>query len=100
MPNKNPNFLESIEFQEDFPPFKWVTDDTKWTKIEFWWEKEVQKMIEFYLKNKNNSPENTEKKSDEEIKKNAERFKINCVLGNNWGGKSRLFGKYWFVYKN
>jgi hypothetical protein len=40
-------------------------------------------MIEFYLKNKNNLPENTDKKTDEEISKNAKRFKINCVLGNN-----------------
>jgi ABC-type cobalamin/Fe3+-siderophores transport system ATPase subunit len=35
--------------------------------------------------------ENSENKSDKEIKDNSERFKINCVLGNNGGGKSRLF---------
>ena len=85
MSENTPNFLKSITFEEDFPPFK------KWTPIEFWGEKEVQNMIEFYLKHKNNSPENTDKKSDEEISDNAKRFKINCVLGNNWGGKSRLF---------
>lgn len=70
-----PNFLESIKFEEEFLPFK------KDTKIEFWGEQKVQRMIEFYLKNK----------WIENYKENAERFKINCVLGNNWGGKSRLF---------
>lgn len=80
-----PNFLESIKFEKEFLPFK------NQTEIKFWWEKEVQRMIEFYLKNQNNLPENKDKKTDEEISKNAERFKINCVLGNNWGGKSRLF---------
>ena len=74
MPENKPNFLENIQFQEDFPPFK------KTTEIKFDWEKEVQNMIEFYLKNK----------WIKNYKKNAERFKINCVLGNNWGGKSNL----------
>ena len=74
-------FLEEIEFENNFPPFK------KLDKLSFCWEKEVQNLIEFYLKNK---PKN-EGKSDKEIEKNTKRFKINCVLGNNWGGKSRLF---------
>lgn len=71
-----PNFLESVEFLDDtFYPFK------SWKPIIFWGEKEGQRMIEFYLKNK----------WIENYKENAKRFKINCVLGNNWGGKSRLF---------
>ncbi len=77
------NFIKKIKFNEDFAPFK--KDD----EIFFGGEKEVQNLIEFYLKNK---PENKDK-TEKEIKKNAERFKINCVLGNNWGGKSKLFEK-------
>lgn len=82
-------FIESIEFKEWkdwektlFPPFKWGD------KVFFWGEDEMQKLIEFYLKDKEI------KNSQWEIisaKDNANRFKINCVLGNNWGGKSRLF---------
>ncbi len=65
--NKN-SFIEKIEFAEDFPPF------SSGDKIEFWWKKEVQDLMEFHLKDK----------------ENASRFKINCVLGNNWGWKSNL----------
>ena len=83
-------FIESIEFKKwskweenPFPPFKW------WDKVFLWGEAQMQKLIEFYLKDK------TIYKSDEKTvlsaKKNSERFKINCVLGNNWGGKSKLF---------
>lgn len=81
MPDKKPNFLESIAFQEDFPPFK------NQTEIKFWWEKEVQRMIEFSLKDKERKDLKWNIISP---KDNAERFKINCVLGNNWGGKSNL----------
>ena len=81
MTNPEPNFLKSIKFEKDFHPFK------EWTEINFWWEEEVQRMIEFYLKNQ----------KVENYKKNSERFKINCVLGNNWGGKSRLFE--WILQK-
>ena len=84
MPENKPNFLESIQFQEDFPPFK------ESTAIKFWWKDEVQRMIKFYLKNQNNLLEKSEQKTDKEISENVKRFKINCVLGNNWGGKSRL----------
>lgn len=74
------NFIKKIKFEEEFLPFK--KDD----EVVFWGDSEVQELIEFYLKN--NNPDD---KPDEEIKRNAWRFKINCVLGNNWGGKSRLF---------
>ena len=96
MPENKPNFLESIQFQKKFPPFKWSTDDKKWTKIQFWWEKEVQNMIEFYLKDKERKDLKWNIISP---KDNAERFKINCVLGNNWGGKSRLF-RWLYAIKN
>lgn len=68
-------FIEKIKFEEIFPPF------AEWQEIEFWWEKQIQDLIEFYLRSK----------WVENYKKNSERFKINCLLGNNWGGKSRLF---------
>lgn len=80
-------FIEKIEFKEDFLPFKWPKKDEDWKLIEkgdeifFWGKKEMQDLIEFYLKGK----------CVGNYKKNSERFKINCVLGNNWGGKSRLF---------
>ena len=80
----NPNFLKSIQFEKNFPPFE------KWTKIEFWGEIKVQNMIEFYLKNK----------WVENFKENAERFKINCVLGNNWGGKSSLLLANYTLWNN
>ena len=75
------NFINSLKFNEDFAPLR--KDD----EIKFWGETEMKNLIEFYLKNK---PENKDI-SDKEIKENAGRFKINCILGNNWGGKSRLF---------
>ncbi len=61
------NFKDTIE-EKDIIPFK------KDCKINFWWEKEIQKLISFY---KNDAV--------------AKRFKINCILANNWGWKSRLF---------
>lgn len=67
-------FIKKITFQEKFSPF------TKDTPITFWWEIEIQNLIEFYLKSKWNP----------NAHENAKRFKINCVLGNNGGGKSRL----------
>ncbi len=85
-------FIESIKFKKwpkwkenTFPPFKWGD------KVFFWGEGEMQKLIEFYLKGKQKVGTGLKPvPTDEEIKKNAKRFKINCVLGNNWGGKSRL----------
>jgi len=72
------NFINEIEFQEWkenlFPPFK------GWDKIFLGWEKEVENLIKFYLKNK----------WIENWEDNAKRFKINCVLGNNGGGKTSL----------
>lgn len=68
-------FIEELKFNEDFPPFE------KETIIKFWWEKEVQNLINFYLKNKKDS------------KKNAERFKINCIVWNNGAGKSTIFNR-------
>ncbi len=79
------NFIEKVTFEKWeewtewefnlFPPFKGGDE------ILFWGEEQVQNLIKFYLKDK----------WVENYKKNAKRFKINCVLGNNGGGKSRLF---------
>gem|GEM_PF-2941380 len=70
-------FIEKLQFNEDtndktsfFYPF--ANDSI----IEFGGEKEMQKMIGFYFKTKENS-------KIENINKNAKRFKINIVLGNN-----------------
>ena len=75
------NFINEIKFEDNFPPFKW------WNKIYFWGKNEVQNLIKFYLKNK--SEDSYEWTSEE----NARRFKINCILGNNWGGKSNLLSE-------
>jgi len=83
--NSESKFIEKIVFQEDFSPFK------KWDQIKLNWETQVQELIEFYLKNENKKKDKLDQKSDEEIRRNAMRFKINCLLGGNWGGKSRLF---------
>ena len=61
-------FIEELKFNEDFPPFE------KETIIKFWWEKEVQNLINFYLKNK--------LESEEKASENAKRFKINCIVWN------------------
>lgn len=64
-------FFDKIKFNKDFPPFK---KSEKNDEIKFWWQKEIQDLISFY-------------KNDEV----AKRFKINCILANNWGWKSRFF---------
>jgi len=63
---------------------EWVTYPVfeKKTTIHFLWWIEVQRLIACYLQSQWNK----------DYKKNSERFKINCVLGNNGGGKSRLLG--------
>ena len=85
------NFINSVEFVEDFPPFKWGDE------IYFWGETEVQNLIKFYLKDKTILDSKWKKIS---AKDNAERFKINCVLGNNWGGKSRLLNELFYICNN
>ncbi len=72
--SKDSKFIEKIKFEEDFPPFK------KWQEVKLWWQKQIQDLIEFYLKSK----------GVKNYQKNAERFKINCLLGSNGGGKSRI----------
>ncbi len=64
-------FIKEISFDEGFLPFKWGID---W-KIVFCGTKNMQDLLEFYIKDE----------------KNAHRFKINCIVGNNWCGKSRTF---------
>lgn len=76
MKNKN-NFIKELIFEENFFPF------LIWEKILFWGEKEIWNLIEFYLAQK------YKKKSI----KNSNRFKINCILWNNWWWKTRLFQK-------
>ena len=73
------DFIEEIQFKEDFLPF------AKKDKVFFGWESEIQRIIEFYLKGK---PEDSYEWTAYDC---AKRFKINCILANNWGGKSRLF---------
>jgi len=75
-------FLQKIEFDNAFLPFK------AGEKITFRWEKESQRIIEFYLKTISKIKEWEKLYSYEQ---NAKRFKINIVLGNNWWWKSRLF---------
>ncbi len=59
-------FIEKIEFLDEYPPFK------EWTSIEFWWKKEFQELLSVYW-----------------IKK-PDRFKLNCIVGGNGAGKSKL----------
>lgn len=65
-------FISKIDL-ENYPPFK---DG----RILFKGENEIQALIKFYLENK--------KVKDSE--KNAQRFKINCIVGENGVGKSTL----------
>lgn len=76
-------FISEIDLT-NYPPFK---DG----RILFKGENEIQSLIKFYLENK--------KIVDSESKvvdsnKNAKRFKINCIVGQNGVGKSRLFSKF------
>ena len=61
------NFIEKIEFNN----VNWFI---KKSEINFEGYNEIQNLIEFYLKDKIN----------------AKRFKINCILGNNWSGKTKI----------
>jgi hypothetical protein len=72
-------FISGIDLT-NYPPFK---DG----KIEMGGENEIQALIKFYLENKKivNSKEN---RIDPAI--NAQRFKINCIVGENGVGKSTL----------
>lgn len=75
-------FLQEI-LLENYPPFK--NKEIKLTG-----EEQIQSLIKFYLENK--------KIVDSEgkvvnPKENARRFKINCIVGQNGVGKSRLFSK-------
>lgn len=74
----NDSFLDEININRDFPPFN--NDD----KIFFWWEKETQDLIKLYLKSK----------WEDNFEKNSKRFKINCILSNNWWWKSRLLSQF------
>lgn len=65
-------FFDKIKFNKDFPPFKKSEENEG---IIFWWQDQIKDFISFYT-------------NDEE---NAKRFKINCILANNWGWKSRFF---------
>jgi hypothetical protein len=68
-------FISEIDLT-NYPPFK---DGG----ILFKGENEIQSLIKFYLENK--------KVKEPAI--NAQRFKINCIVGGNGVGKSRLFSK-------
>ena len=68
-------FISEIDLT-NYPPFK---DG----RILFKGENEIQSLIKFYLENK--------KVKEPAI--NAQRFKINCIVGGNGVGKSRLFSK-------
>jgi hypothetical protein len=65
-------FISGIDLT-NYPPFKGG-------RILFKGENEIQLLIKFYLENK--------KVKEPAI--NAQRFKINCIVGENGVGKSRL----------
>lgn len=65
-------FLDKIKFNKNHHPFKESEENEE---INFWWQQQIQDLISFYT-------------NDEE---NAKRFKINCILANNWGWKTRFF---------
>lgn len=72
--NKN-NFLTTIHL-ENYSPFQNG-------EIQLGGEGKIQSLIKFYL----------QKKGSKNLKENAERFKINCIVGENGTGKSRLLEK-------
>jgi hypothetical protein len=90
-------FIEKVKFQEDFAPFEKSEKD--WD-IEFNWEKEVQNLIKFYLNTTKHIAHPEKWGDNNDYEKNAGRFKINCILGNNGGGKSRLFGSLLLMENN
>lgn len=76
------NFFSHISVN-DCPPFK------GWS-IELKGENEIQALIKFYLENKKIVDS---KGNDIDPVVNAQRFKINCIVGENGVGKSRLLKK-------
>ena len=76
-------FISEIDLT-NYPPFK---DG----RILFKGENEIQSLIKFYLENKKIVDS---KGNDIDPVVNAKRFKINCIVGQNGVGKSRLFSKF------
>lgn len=74
--NDENEFIQEIIIKEDYLPF------SSWDIVPLWGSDEIQKLIRIYLETKIDSDNN---------KKNANRFKINCILSNNGWWKSRLF---------
>ena len=72
-------FISEIDLTK-CPPFKGGS-------IQLKGENEIQSLIKFYLENKKIIKS---QKSDIDPKKNSKRFKINCIVGENGVGKSRL----------
>ena len=72
-------FISEIDLT-NYPPFK---DG----RILFKGENEIQALIKFYLENKKIGDSEG---SDIDPEKNSKRFKINCIVGENGVGKSRL----------
>lgn len=70
--DKDRGFIKACYFDGEFYPFPQG-------EIPFWWAKEVRQLMEFYCKNKN---------INKDVCKN---IKINCIVGNNGAGKSRIF---------
>lgn len=75
-------FLQEISL-ENYPPFKGGSIILKG-------EKQIQSLIKFYLENKKVKDSEG---NDIDPVINAQRFKINCIVGENGIGKSRLFKK-------
>lgn len=73
--NSEAKFLSKLNLK-NLPPFQDC-------EIEFWWTDQIQTLIKFYL----------EQKWEEDAQDNAQRFKINCIVGQIGVGKSRLFSK-------
>lgn len=74
------DFIEEIEFQEDFPPFK------KGQKINLWWTDNFRILVNFYIKNIN-------KIESREKNWYHNRIKLNAVIGDNGVWKSTLIKK-------
>jgi hypothetical protein len=72
-------FISEIDLTK-CPPFKGGS-------IQLKGENEIQSLIKFYLENKKIIKS---QKSDIDPEKNSKRFKINCIVGENGVGKSRL----------
>lgn len=73
------DFFSEIDLTK-CPPFKGGS-------IQLKGENEIQSLIKFYLENKKIIKS---QKSDIDPVINAQRFKINCIVGENGVGKSRL----------